>query len=116
MLLCNGAYKYEYVDCFTGFDETSLGAYELFATKLTEFIVTDTDYIHAYNMWTAFDMHTFSEYHDLYLLTDVLLLANVFKSFRYMVIGKYDLGPCHFYSLPGFTWNAMLKLSVPNYN
>lgn len=53
-------------------------------------------------------MRTFGDYYDLHLKTDVLLLADVFESFRDMALRNYNLDPCHFYSLPGIAWNAML--------
>ena len=73
--------------------------------------ISDADYAHAQREWMTFNMHTFGEHHDLYLLTDVLLLADVFKSFRYMAIRDYHLDPCHFFSLPGLSWNTMLKMT-----
>ena len=41
------------------------------------------------------------EYHDLYLRTDVVLLMNVFETFRRVCLEKYGLDPSHFYTAPG---------------
>ena len=49
------------------------------------------------------------EYHDLYLRTDVILLANVFESFRRVCLDNYELDPSHFYTAPGLAWKACLK-------
>ena len=49
------------------------------------------------------------EYHDLYLRTDVVLLVNVFKSFRRVCLENYGLDPSHFYTAPGLAWKACLK-------
>ena len=49
------------------------------------------------------------EYHDLYLRTDVVLLANVFESFRRACLENYGLDPSHFYTAPGLAWKACLK-------
>ena len=49
------------------------------------------------------------EYHDLYLLTDTILLANVFESFRNVCVENYGLDPGHFYTAPGLAWKACLK-------
>ena len=49
------------------------------------------------------------EYHDLYLRTDVILLANIFKSFRKVCLENYGLDPSHFYTVPGLAWKACLK-------
>ena len=52
-------------------------------------------------------MKTLEEYHDLYLKTDVLLLANVYEKF----IKTYGLDPCHCFSSPGLSWDAVLKMT-----
>ena len=49
------------------------------------------------------------EYHDLYLTTDVLLLADVFESFRKVILTEYALDPLHYLTAQGFSWDAMLK-------
>lgn len=49
------------------------------------------------------------EYHDLYLLTDVLLLSDVMENFRSMALNYYGLDPTHYLTLPSFAWDAMLK-------
>ena len=49
------------------------------------------------------------EYHDLYLRTDVVLLSNVFESFRRVCLENYGLDPSHFYTAPGLAWKACLK-------
>ena len=50
-------------------------------------------------------------YHDLYLKTDVLLLADVFEKFIDTCLKYYGLDPCHYFSSPGLSWNAMLKMT-----
>ena len=51
------------------------------------------------------------EYHDLYLQLDVLLLADVMNKFRQSCMEHYKLDPSHFYTLPNFSWNVMLKMT-----
>ena len=48
------------------------------------------------------------DYHDLYLKTDVLLLADVFII---TCLEYYRLDPCHYFSSPGLSWDAMLKMT-----
>ena len=49
------------------------------------------------------------DYHDLYVQTDTLLLAEVFETFRDKCIEIYGLDPSLFYSGPGLAWQACLK-------
>ena len=51
------------------------------------------------------------DYHDLHLKTDVLLLANVFEKFINTCLEYYGLDPCHYFSSPGLSWDAMLKMT-----
>ena len=51
------------------------------------------------------------DYHDLYLKTDVLLLADVFEKFIKTCIDYYGLDPCHYFSSPGLSWDAMLNMT-----
>ena len=51
------------------------------------------------------------EYHDLYLKSDVLLLADMFKNFRKTCLQYYKLDPCHCFTSPGLSWDSMLKMT-----
>ena len=59
----------------------------------------------------SFQYKNMGEYHDLYMLTDVLLLADVFENFRKEAITYYKLDPAHYYTLPGYAWDAMLLMT-----
>ena len=54
-------------------------------------------------------MKSMRAYHDLYLKTDVLLLADIFENFRDVCIGNYKLDPAWYYTAPGLAWDASLK-------
>ena len=56
-------------------------------------------------------MNTMGHYHDFYLKTDVLLLADVFKKFINTCLKYYGLDPCHYFSSPGLSWDAMVKMT-----
>ena len=51
------------------------------------------------------------EYHDLYLKSDVLLLADVFQNFRKTCLQHYKLDPAHHFTSPGLSWDAKLKMT-----
>ena len=112
LLTTKGVYPYEYCTDRSKMTETSLPPREKFYSHLTESDITPEDYEHARRVWAHFDMKVFQEYHDRYLLTDVLLLADVFQSFREMSLKNYDLDPLHYYTAPGLSWDACLKMTA----
>ena len=71
--------------------------------------ITDKDYEHAQKVWKVFEIKNLSEYHDLCVQSDTLLLADVFENFRDKCIEIYELDPAHFLSTPGLAWQACLK-------
>ena len=73
--------------------------------------ISEKDYQHASNIWNAFKVNSMGYYHDLYLKTDVLLLADVFEKFIKACLDYYGLHPCNYFSSPGLTWDAMLKMT-----
>lgn len=77
--------------------------------KLNDEHIKDIDYRHAKLVWLAFSMKTLADYSDLYMKTDILLLASVFETFRDTCWKTYGLDPGHYYSVPGYTWDCMLK-------
>ena len=56
-------------------------------------------------------MKTMGDHHDLYLKTDVLLLADVFEKFTKTCLDYYGSNPCHYFSSLGLSWDAMLKMT-----
>ena len=79
------------------FSEDKLPDKDKFYSKLKMDGVSDKDYEHACKVWKEFGIKNMGEYHDLCLLTDVILLANVFESFRDVCMNNYGLDPAHFY-------------------
>ena len=82
LLIRKGIYPYEYMDSWDKFKETSLPSIEKLYSNLNMSGVSDVDYEHACRVWREFGIQNMGKYHDLYLRTDVVLLANVFESFR----------------------------------
>ena len=71
--------------------------------------ITDTDYRHANKVFKELELKNLGEYHDLYVQSGTLLLADVFGNFRNMCIKVYELDPAHFLTVPGLVWQAYLK-------
>ena len=109
MLLKKGIYPYEYMDSFERFEETELPEKEKFYSSLSGKGITDEEYAHAQEVWKKFGCRNLGDYHDLYVITDVLLLSDVFENFRKVCQEKYGLDPAHYYSAPGLSWDALLK-------
>ena len=82
LMVKKGVYPYDYMDSFNKFGDTSLPRKEAFYSILNDEGITDEAYQHAQNVWGTFNMKTMGEYHNLYLKSDVLLLADVFENFR----------------------------------
>ena len=109
LLLRKGVYPYEYIDNWKRFDDTSLPNKESFHSSLNMENIDDIDYRHGNNVFKRFKLKNLGEYHDLYVQSDTLLLADVFENFRNMFIAVYELDPAHFLSLPGLAWQVCLK-------
>ena len=114
LLTQKGVYPYDYMNCLEKFSETQLPIKEDFYSKLNDCNITDKEYKHAQDIWEKFGINNLGEYHDLYLKTDVLLLADVFEEFRNICLENYNLDPAWYYTSPGLSWDALLKHSKVN--
>lgn len=112
LLTRKGVFPYEYVDCWEKLEEISLPPKENFYSQLSDSHISDGDYEHAQVVWNAFCAKTLGEYSDLYLKTDVLLLAEVFENFRTICLITYKLDPCQYLTTPSLSWNAMMKYTA----
>ena len=90
-------------------DELSLQPKEDFCIELNLEDISDEEYAHTQKVWNVFEIKNRGEYHDLYVNSDTLLLANVFESFRNKCLEIYELDPIYFVSAPGLAWQACLK-------
>jgi len=106
LLLRKGCYPYDYMDSLDRLEETQLPPKEAFYSKLID---ADEDYDHAQAVWNEFDCKTLRDYHDLYNVSDILLLTDVFENFRDVCMRNYKLDPAWYYTSPGLAWDAALK-------
>ena len=79
-------------------------------SSLKDVYISEKYCLKANDIWNVFKMNTVGDYHDLYLKTDVLLLADVFEKLVSTCLDYYGLDPCHYFSSPGLSWDAMLKM------
>ena len=117
-----GAYPYEYMNSFKRFNEEKLCARKYFFSstkkgkidndgKISDGHISIKDYMTCEKIWNMFNIKNMGDYHDHYLKKDVLLLADVFEKFISTCIKYYELDPCHYFSSPGLSWDAMLKMT-----
>ena len=109
LLLRKGVYLHEYIDDWKKLNETLIPKKEDFYSHLNMEDITDADYAQAKRVCKDFEIRDLGEYHDLYVQSDTLLLADVFENFRNMCVEIYVLDPAKFLSSPGLTWQAALK-------
>ena len=111
-LMCQkGVYPHDFMDRFEKFNQKELPHKDQFYSILNDQHITDDEYDRAKKVWNTFMIKTMCEYHDLYLVSDVLLLTDVFKNFRKTCMQYYKLDPCHYVTSPGLSWDAMLKMT-----
>lgn len=111
MLVRKGVFPYEYLSDLSKFEEEQLPPIEAFYDRLNDETVSSDSYEHAKNVWRKFKCRKFQDYHDLYLLTDVLLLADIFENFREFSLFHYHLDPAHFTTMASLSWAAALKMT-----
>ena len=117
-----GAYPYEYMNSFKRFNEEKLCTRKYFFSstkkgkiddddKISDGHISIEDYLTCEKIWNKFKMKNMGDYHDHYLKKDVLLLEDVFEKFIKTCLKYYELDPCHRFSSPGLSWDAMLKMT-----
>ena len=110
------AYPYEWVDSYEKFNYPQLPPKECFYSSLkdgkrdrSDVHISDEQYLYLKNFWEKC-FNKFEDFHNHYLKKDVLLLSDVFEKFISTSLTYYNLDPCHYFSAPGLSWDAMLKL------
>ena len=122
LLKQKGAYPYEYMNSFERFNEEKLFARKYFYSSTKDGKISDDgkisgshinvkDYLICKKIWDKFKMKNMGDYHDHYLKKDVLLLEDVFEKFIGTCLKYYGLDPCHYFSSPRLSWEAMLKMA-----
>ena len=111
LFLMKGIYPYDYIENHEKFIENKLPDKKYFFNKLKNEDITNTDYEHANNVFKTMNCKNIGDYHDLYLISDILLLTDIFENFRKNCFNDYNLDPCHYFSAPSYSWDALLKMT-----
>ena len=96
LLLRKSVYPYEYMDSWERFDETSLPDKKGFYSELYLENITDKNYTHAQKVFEELNLKYLGDYHDVYVQSNLLLLADLFENFRNKCIEIYELDPAQF--------------------
>ena len=111
LLLQKGVYPYSFVEHISKLDVKELPTREQFHDGLRNRALSESDYEHARKVWDALGCRSFRDYHLFYLMSDTLLLADVFEGFRDMFHKAFDLDPAHYVGLPAAVWDACMKMT-----
>ena len=122
LLKQKGDYPYEYMNSFERFNEEKLPVRKYFYSsrkdrkiggdgKISDGHISVKDYLTCENFLDIFEMKIMGDYHDHYLKKDVLLSPDVFEKFIDTCLKCYGLDPCHYFSSPGLSWDAMFKMT-----
>ena len=106
----NGVSPHEYMGNFKKLFLNKLPDISKFFSSLKD-VSSEKDYLKAVDVWNVFKVNTVGDYHDRYLKTDVLLLADVFEKFINSCLDYYGLDLCHYFSSPGFSWDVMMQMT-----
>lgn len=104
LLMRKVVFPYDYIDNFERLNETQLPPKKALYNKLNDVNITDEDYIHAKQVFTIFNCKFLGDYLNLYLKTDIHLLADVFEQFRKSSLMEYGLDSAWYFTLPRYTW------------
>jgi len=115
LVFAKGVYPYSYMTAPEKFAETQLPPIEAFHNTLEDEPCPPKNYDRACEIWAHYDTKTMQNYHDHYLLSDVLLLADVFENFRNSIYDQHRLDPLHFITLPSLAWASALNIRMPNW-
>ena len=112
------SYPYEWVDSYKKIIYPRLPRRKAFYSSIDDdkrgkgdSHISDEQHSHLKNVWNTFNFKTFKDFHNHYLKKDVLLLADVFEKFISTCLKYYNLDPFHYFSSPGLSWDAMLKMT-----
>ena len=122
LLKQKGDYPYKYMNSFERFNEEKLPARKYFHSstkdekigddgKMSDGRISVKDYLTCEKISDKCNMKNMDNYHDHYLKKDVLLSVDVFEKFVATCLKFHGLDHCHYFSSPGLSWDAMLKMS-----
>ena len=83
------------------FNQTSLPRKEDFYSYLNMEDITDAEYTHTKRVCKDFEIYNIAQYHEVFVQSETLLLADVFENFRNFCREIYELNPASFLAVLG---------------
>ena len=114
LMIMKEVFPYEYMDSFDRFTKTQLPGNDAFFSSLTNSGISDQEYEHAKTVWNIFECETLQDFHDVYVKSDVLILADIFEALFKLSLKDYGLDPKRYLTLPSYSWDAMLRETSVN--
>jgi len=111
LIIRKGVFPYEYLDSFDKLNDTKLPNKISFYSTIKGKHISQEDYNRAEKVFKLLGCNNLKDYLEVYLSIDVFLLTDIFEHFRKVAKNYYDLDPAHYYSAPGLSWDAMLKMT-----
>lgn len=108
LLRRKGVYPYDYMTGWNKYEEKCLPPISNFFNNLTNENISQSDYNHALKVWESFEIENLGQYTDVYVKSDVLLLADIFEKFRITCKRNYSLDPAFYLTAPSISFDAML--------
>lgn len=103
-----GIFPYEFVDSVEKMEYNNILTKNEFYDNLNQKSITDQEYKQYKSVWNSIQDVNMKKYMELYLMIDVLALADVFESFRDTTLSSHKLDPIYYYTAPGLSYDAML--------
>ena len=81
-------------------------------SSLTNSGISDQEYAHAMTVWNIFECETMQDFHDVYVKSDVLILADIFEAFCKLSLKDYGIDPKRYLTLPSYFWDSDVTESI----
>ena len=107
------AYPYKYMDSLKDLTKKKCpvkNGKNVSGKKLDDH-TSNEDYLMCNKNWNEFNLKNMGDYHDHYFKKSVLVLADVFEKFIDTCLKFYGLDSCRYFSSPGLSWDATLKMT-----
>lgn len=106
-----GIFPYSWLNSIEKLKQKYLPSKECFFNDLSNESISEKDYTFATKVWELFECKTMQDYMEIYLLADVLLLADVFENYRSRCLIDYNLDPLHYFSAAHFSFDCYLRMT-----